>query len=189
MADPFTWVLIASAGLQAAGSIAEGNAEYSQGMYESNIAKENARRARESAGQIRLAGQAAEEAKRREVRRSLGRSAAAISEAGIGGPGYGSAAAALKQAATEGEYDAAVTGYGYSDEAYKTELEGLNYDAEALAAKRRARSARTAGFVGAASAALGGFTSYSGMRAQRASFKVPTRGTGGPKKRSWSGPR
>ena len=171
MSDPFTALL--STGLQAVGSIMEGNAGYSQGMYESGVARENARRSRESAGQIRLAGQMAEEAKRREVRRSLGRSAAAISQAGIGAPGTGSAGAALKQAATEGEYDVNVLKYGYDTEAYGQEVEALNYDAEAQNARRRARQARQAGFIGAAGEVFSGYANYSGQRAQNKLLQTP----------------
>lgn len=171
MAAPF--MAITSTVIQAAGSIAEGNAGYAQGMYESGVAAENARRSRKNAGQIRLAGQMAEEAKRREIRRSLGRSAAAISQAGIGGPGYGSAGAALKQASTEGELDALNLRYGYQTDAYGQDVEALNYDAESAAARRRARYARKAGFMNAAGDILGGYANYSGAKAQRAAMATP----------------
>lgn len=178
MADPFTMTLIASTALQAGSSIMEGNAGYSQGMYESGVAAENARRSRESAANIRLAGQMAEEAKRREIRKSLGRSAAAISQAGIGGPGYGSAGAALKQASVEGELDALNLRYGYQSDAYGQEVEALNYDAEAQAARRRARYARKAGFMNAAGDIFGGYANYSGAKAQRRAMRPSPVSTG-----------
>lgn len=177
--DPFTAFAISSGVLGAAGSIAEGNAGYAQGMYDSGVARENARRSRETAGQIRLAGQAAEEAKRREIRRSLGRSAAAISQAGIGGPGYGSAGAALKQAATEGEFDALNLRYGYETDAYGQEVNALSYDAEAKAARQRARMARKAGFMNAAGNLLSAGASYYGGASARRAMRpagVKTRG-------------
>lgn len=177
--DPFTAFAVASAGMSAASSIAEGNAGYAQGMYDSGVARENARRARENAGQIRLAGQAAEEAKRREIRRSLGRSAAAISQAGIGGPGYGSAGAALKQAATEGEFDALNLRYGYASDAYNQEVNALSYDAESQAARQRARMARKAGFMNAAGSLLSAGASYYGGSRARAAMRPGSAGTAG----------
>lgn len=192
--DPFSAIAtVASVG----GAIMGAGAEYQQAKGDQYTAQENARRARESAGHIRLAGQQAEEAKRRELRLALGRSAAAISQAGIGGPSYGSAGARLKQSSREGELDALNLRYGYESDAYGQELEALNQDAAAQAARRRARSAKTSGFVNAASAALNGYSSYSGMRAQREAMRPasrPSRGRTSNKltKRgtaSWIGPR
>ncbi len=162
--DPFSAVAtVFSVGSAVMGA----GAEYQQAKGDQYTAQENAKRAREAAGNIRLAGQQAEEAKRRELRMSLGRSAASISQAGIGGPGYGSAGARLKQSSREAEMDALNVRYAYESDAYGQELEALNQDAAAQAARRRARNAKTSGFVNAASAALNGYASYSGMRAQR----------------------
>lgn len=169
--DPFSAAAIASTALSVGSSIAGGNAEYAQGRYEANVATENAKRARVAAGQMRLAGQEAERAKRTEIRRSLGRSAAAASQAGIGGPSDGSAGAVIKQASREGEFDAQNVRYQYESDAYAQDLEALNQDAAATAARRRARQARTTGFLNAAGAALSGYTSYSGMKAQRAAMR------------------
>lgn len=167
MADPITTTfMVLSTAAQAAGGIMEGNAGYQQGMFDSATAAENARRSRENAGQIRLAGQAAEQAKRREIHASLGRSAAAISQANIGGAGYGSAGAAFKQAATQGELDALNVRYGYEGDAYAQEVNATSYDAEARAARVRARAARKAGFMNAAGTILSAGASYSGQRAQ-----------------------
>ncbi len=175
MADPFTMAMVASTALNAAGSIMGGNAEYSQGMYEANQATENARIARMNASSMRQAGAVAQEAKAREIRKSLGRSAAASSQAGVGGPSYGSNFALLKQASTEGKLDEMNVGHGYEADAYGSDVEALQFDAASTAAKRRARGARTAGFVGAASEALKGFSSYSGQRAQRSSGRPSSR--------------
>ena len=179
--DPFTAMAIGSAVLGAAGSISEGNAGYAQGRHEERVALENARRAEQNAAQIRLAGQSAEQAKRREIRRSLGRSATAISQAGIGGASYGSAGALMKQASTEGELDALNVRYGYESDAYAQKLEAMNQREAATAARRRARGARTSGYINAASSALGSFSSYSGMRAQRAAMRPSVRSTPGPR--------
>lgn len=177
--DPFTAAV--STGLSVFGAISEGNAGYAQGRAEEAAALENARRAEQNAAQIRLAGQSAEEAKRREIRRSLGRSAASISQAGIGGPGYGSAGALLKQGSAEGEMDALNLRYGYQSDAYGQDLEALNQKAAAVSARRRARGARTAGYINAASAALNGFSNYSGIKAQRDALKPKTYSSPGPR--------
>lgn len=175
MADPFTWMFVASTALEAGGSIMQGNAEYEQGMYESGVAAENARIAKANAANTRKAGAVAQEAKAREIRRSLGRSAAVSSQSGVGGPSYGSSFALLKQASTEGKLDELTTGYQYETEAYGHDVEALNQMSVSKAARRRARGARTAGFVGAASAVLQNASNYSGMKAQRSPRKS-TRG-------------
>lgn len=166
--DPFTAMAVVSTGLQVAGAIGEGQAGYAQGRHEEAVALENARRAEENAAQIRLAGQSAEQAKRRELRRSLGRSAAAMAQAGTGTGG--SNALLMKQASTDAEFDALALRSGYESDAYGQQLEALNQKAAATSARRRARGARTAGYINAASAALSGFSSYSGMKAQRAAL-------------------
>lgn len=171
MADPFTWLAVGSGALSAGSSIMAGNAEYEQGMHESSVAAENARIARMNASNTRKAGAIAQEAKAREIRRSLGRSAAASSQAGVGGPSYGSNFALLKQASTEGKLDELNAGFQYEADAYGQDVEALNQDSMSKAARRRARGARTAGFIGAASAVLDGYSSYSGMKARRQAGK------------------
>jgi hypothetical protein len=177
--DPFSAMAVVSTGLQVAGAIGEGNAGYAQGRHEEAVALENARRAQQNASQIRLAGQSAEQAKRRELRRSLGRSAAAMAQAGTGGGG--SNALLMKQASTEAEFDAQNLRSGYEADAYAQDPEALNQKTAAQAARRRARGARTAGYINAASAAIGGFSNYSGMKAQRAALKPSVRSTRGPR--------
>ncbi len=172
---------IVQTGLQVAGAFAQGGAEYQQAKADQYTAQENARRAEQNAAQIRLAGQSAEEAKRREIRRSLGRSAASISQAGIGGAGYGSAGALLKQASTEGELDARTLRYEYEMDAYGQKLEAIDQTAAAQAARRRARGAKTSTFINAASAALGGYSNYSGMKAKRAAMAPRASSSRGPR--------
>src|SRR5688572_24501688 len=105
MADPFTWMAVASTALSAGSSIMEGNAGYAEGRYEESVAIENQRRARDNAASIRKAGSVAQQAKANEIRKSLGRSAAASSQSGTGGPSYGSNFALLRQASREGKMD------------------------------------------------------------------------------------
>jgi len=145
-----------------------GNAAASQATLEGRVARENARIARMNADNILQAGAAAEEAKRRQIQRDIGTTAAAMSQAGTGGPSVGSNALLIKQASTEAEFDAQNLRYGYASDAYGQKVEALNQDAAGLAAKRRARAAQTSGWINAASTVLNAGSSYSGMRAQQA---------------------
>jgi len=171
---------IITTGLQVASAVMGAQAEAEQASYEGRVASENARRAELNAQQIRIAGAQAEQAKRREIRKSLGRSAAAVTQAGIGGPGEGSAGALLKEASAQGEFDAMNVRYGYASDAYAQDLESLNQKTAAQAAKRRARGAKTAGYINAATALIGGASNYSGMRRQMKTYgggrPVTTRG-------------
>lgn len=174
MADPFTLFAVASTAVSAGGAIAQGRAEYSQAMGESQVAAENARRAKMSAANIRLVGQVAEEAKRREIRRSLGRTAAAMSQNGTGGPSSSTNQLLMKQVSGEAEFDARSIRYDAQTDAYNTELQAANYEAESRAAKRRARGAKIGTFINVASAVLNGYSSYSGRRAR---LKAPSYGS------------
>ena len=166
MADPLTMMIVATAAA-AAGSLASGNAEHQSAMGESAIAGESANRASMSAKQARAVGNAAEEAKRREVQRSLGRTAAAMSQSGTGGPSYGSNAGVLKQAGAEGELDALNVRYEAQIEGYNYELEASNYEAQKRAARRRARGAKWSTAVNIASDIAEGYANYSGRQARR----------------------
>lgn len=165
MADPFT--MIAMAAVQVVGAFSQANAEASQASFEGKIASQNKRIAEQNAASIRQAGAAAEEAKRRQIRRDLGTSAAAISQAGTGGPSQGSNAMLLKQSATEAEFDARSLKYGYESQAYGQDVEAINQGMAADAARRRARQAKTSGWINAASAIVSAGASYSNMKAQR----------------------
>jgi hypothetical protein len=158
---------IAATAFQVIGAFAEAGGEHSQAKSEQYTAQENSRLAKQNAAQVRLAGQVAEQAKRREIRKSLGRSAAAASQSGVGGPSYGSNFAVLKQAATEGELDALNVRYGHETEAYASELEAIQQQQIAQAARRRARGAKTQGFIKAASAIFSGGANYSQMSRMR----------------------
>lgn len=177
MADPFTLLTVAAAGTSAVGSIMQGNAGYQQGMYESGVAAQNAKIAKQNATQIRLAGAQAEEAKRRQILKDLGRSAAAISETGTGGPSVGSNARLLKQAGTEAEFDAQNVRYGYESQAYGQDVQSLQQQMEAQAARRRARQARTSGYVGAISNLLSAGANYSGQAAQTKAMSTTASGS------------
>lgn len=169
---------IISTGLQMVGSVMGTRAEVGQAKAEQYTAEENARRAEQNAAQIRLAGQSAEEAKRRELRRSLGRSAAAMAQSGTGSGG--SNALLLKQSSTEAEFDALSLRSQYANDAYGQDLEALNQKAAAQAARRRARGAKTAGWLNLAGTALSGFSRYSGNKAQMAALAPRAYSSPGP---------
>lgn len=164
--DPFTAFTVATVaktGLDAVGSLEQGKEGYTQGMIESQAATTNAAIARENARRARLEASAAEEAQRREARKSLGGAAAAIAQAGIGS--QGSAQAALTQGVREAELDALNIRYGGETEAHGDLVEAANQDAEAKAAQRRAKYALKSGRIGAASAIVGGAANYVGGKA------------------------
>lgn len=145
---------IVSAVIGVVSAVSQSNAKQRQERFEQRVAQVNEQRAEENAARIRQAGAAAEAAKRIEIRRALGRSAAAMSQAGIGGPSYGSGGLAMKQASAMGEYDAQIVRYGYGSDANAQELEALNQANAAQAARRRARGAKTSGWINAASAVV-----------------------------------
>lgn len=175
MADPITTTLVvASTALNVAGSISGTNDELRQLGFQADaagqnagISRDNAATARENARLTRLQGNAAEEAHRRALRKSLGRSAAAISQAGIGAPGTGSAGAALRQGAAEGELDALNIRYGSEmdargelEQARAYDTEAAQYDAERLNLLRQQKSTRRSGWIRAGAAALEGVANY-----------------------------
>lgn len=165
---------LAGGALSAFGSIAQGNAAAAQANTDAAMAKENARIARMNAVNIQQAGMAAEEAKRRQIVKDLGRSAAAMSQAGTGGPSVGSNALLAKQAGTDAEFDAKNLRYGYQMDAYSEILQANNQTAAAAAARQRARQAQTAGYIGAVSSLLNAGASYSQLSSQQSLIRAQT---------------
>ena len=166
--DPGTALLLATVA-QGASSVVEGYQGYQQGKMDAQVAGQNAAISRDNARLARLQGAAAEEAKRREIRASLGRSAAAIAQAG--GGTQGTAGKLLSQSAAEGELDALNIRYGADSDARASEQEARNYDLERYAAKRRAKGAVISGLIGAGSSALSGYAQYGSYRRMQAAKK------------------
>lgn len=180
MADPVSWFAIAAAGAKAAGSLVEGIAAKRQGDYEGAVAGENAKTARENAARARSDAAAAEEAQRRQARKSLGRSAAAAAQSGVAGAGLGegSTGAALKQASQEAELDALSIRYEGETTARGHESDARQFDMERKAAFQRGRMGLLSGVLGAASAGLSGAANYKGGKARaddRAARRAPPR--------------
>lgn len=142
-------LMIASAGMQAIGSIAQGNAANA-------AAQANARSLDLQAEAESRAAGAREEQQRRSNRQFLGTQRAALAQAGIGVDG--SAYDIARQSAISAELDALNIRYegqlrskGLRDQATVTRFEG--------------RQARTAGFLGAGAALLSGGANYAGVKA------------------------
>lgn len=134
MADPVTALTIGAGVLGAGGSIAEGNATAAEAGASARAAAANAAAAGQQAGQ-------AEDAQRRQNREFMARQGAAIGEANIGRGG--SAAVVQQQSAIEAELDAL-------NIRYEGSLRRKGFEAEAAAARSRAKAARRGGFMKAA---------------------------------------
>lgn len=142
-------LMIASAAMQAVGSIAQGNAANAAAQANANALNQQAEAENRAAGMR-------EEQQRRQNRQFLGTQRAALAQAGIGVDG--SAYDIARQSAINAELDALNIRYegqlrakGLRDQATVTRFEG--------------RQARTAGFLGAGAAILGGVTNYAGVKA------------------------
>lgn len=156
--DPFTALTIASTAFSAVGAIKQGNDAAGQAKAEGQAAQYNAGIARQNAATSRAEAASAEWAKRQQSRAELGAASATIAQAGIGSGG--SASAALTQGVRASELDALNIRYGGETKAQGLESEATMSDAQALAAKRRAASARTSGYLGAATAVMQGGANY-----------------------------
>ncbi len=141
MADPITWLAVASAVVGATGTVVETESAVDDAQAEANIAKSNAEIAAQQAGQ-------AEDAKRKSNRDLLARQRAAFSENGIVND-TGTAVGVQAQTGIAAELDAL-------NIRYEGMLQRTNYLNQALAAKARAKNTRTSGYLAAASQLLGG---------------------------------
>ena len=159
MADPVSWALIA---VQMASSAVEGIQGYQQGQQEAAVAGQNAQIARDNAARARMDAGLAEEAQRRESRKTLGRAAAAGAQSGTAGagPGQGSLGALNAQSANEAELDALNIRYGGETEAHADLTQAAQFDFDRKAAKQRARGAVISGLLGTAAAGLSGYSDY-----------------------------
>lgn len=173
-------VSAASAGMSAI-------ANYQGAKAEAAAAGQNAEIARDNAARVRRDAAMAEEAKRVEARKALGRAAAAGAQSGVagGGLGAGSIAGILGQSSREYELDALNIRYGGESEAHANLVQASQFDAERKAALQRAKGAIVTGVLGTASAALSGYADYKASVVARKTMQ-PT--IGAPKPAS-SAPR
>lgn len=131
---------IIGAGVQAMGAMAQANAQASAAEYNAKVAERNATIAKQNAVQE-------EATKRRETRKVLGSQAAAVGASGLAM--QGSPLDVLGETAAMGELDALTIRYNGDN---NTE----SYRQDAQLERMKAKNARTAGAIGAASALIGG---------------------------------
>lgn len=158
MADPFTWMAIGSTALSAGSAVVGGIGQKQQADSDAAIATQNAGIARTNARQARLEASQAVEAQQFEARQTLGEAAAAIAQSGTGTGGSNDAV--LTQSVRRSTLDALNIQYGGETKAIAGITQANQYDAEASAAKRRAKFAVINGALGVGSAALGGVANY-----------------------------
>lgn len=156
MAEPTEWILIAAAAVEVVQSLSGAKAAEDEANAESKIAKSNAEAVTAQAGQ-------AEYAKRKSNREFLARQRAAIGEAGIGRGG--TSEKVQEQSAIAAELDAL-------NIRYEGMLQRTNWLNASKTAKARGKSARMAGYLGAAGGILSGAAGAFG-----AGGPAPTGGT------------
>lgn len=144
-----------SAGMGVYSSIQQGKAQDKQAKYQADVARRNQQLAEEQAGAERREGYEAMIGKRQETARLIGRQRAA---AGAGGAALDVGANLDLQAdtAAQGEMDALDLYNAGLDQAYNTMLQARGYGQRASAHDAQASSARSSGYLNAASSAIGG---------------------------------
>lgn len=166
---------VVSGGLKAVGSIMQGESAASAANTQADWAQDNARLSREDAALSRLnadraraEGYAAEDTQRRGARLQLGRQAAAIAQSGVVA-GSGSALDVATQSATFAELDALnvryeglMRGTSFEQQAVGYDREAVGHEREAAIGRYSAKSARQAGYWGAATGILSSAASYYG---------------------------
>ena len=145
----------ASTGMGIYSSIQQGKAQAEQAKYQADAARQNQQLAEEQASAERREGYEAMIEKRQEAARLIGRQRAA---AGAGGAALdvGSNLDLQADTAAQGELDALNLYNAGLDKSYNTQLQARNYGQQASAYEARGESARSAGRLNAAGAAIGG---------------------------------
>ena len=142
-------LMIASAAMQAVGSIAQGNAANAAAQANATALSNQAE------AELRASG-AREEQQRRQNRQFLGAQRAALAQAGIGVDG--SAYDIARQSAINAELDAL-------NIRYEGQLRSKNLRDQATITRFEGKQAKTAGYLGAGAAILGGVSNYAGVKA------------------------
>lgn len=180
---------VAGAGLSAYSSIQQGNAASAQAKYQAGIAQMNARQADQNqtlanrnAAYIEQGGARDTDDKAREIRSVMGAQRAAMAANGLV-VDSGTNADLQGDTARLGNMTIGRIQEGASRGAYGQRIQGYNAGVDAAMARTRAnayeasgRSARTAGFLGAASSLLGGASSAGNQYADmtRSGVKMPS---------------
>ena len=173
MADPVSWMMIASTVASAGSQLIGGIQEYQQGNMDAAVAGQNAQIAKDNAARARMDASRAEEAQRTQSRKAMGRAWAASAQSGAAGsgPGQGSFGALNTQSAKEAELDALNIRYDGEMQAFGDLNQAAQFKAEQKAARQRARGGLITGVLGAAAAGLSGSADY---RARNGGARTPT---------------
>lgn len=166
MADPFTVASFgmaasgAGAGLGAIGSLMSGGAKSAQYKYQSGVAKMNADIARQNA---EFAIQAGESEARQSGMKTGATIAARTARAGASGIDIssGSPAQVAESVHSLGLEDQSIIRENAGRKAYGQLVEAATQDANAKMYSKASSTAKTAGYIGAASSILGGLSSVS----------------------------
>jgi hypothetical protein len=149
------------AGLSAAGSLIQGNAQRAAANAEAAAAEQNARLADEQARDAVRRGGYEELKLRRQASMLQGTQRAQAAAAGVD-VASGSALDAQIASLSEGEQDAAVIRFNAQREAWGYGVQATNYRNAARAAKASGRNAMTAGILGAGTSLLTAAQPYPG---------------------------
>jgi hypothetical protein len=158
MADPVSWIAIASSAVGAVGSIYQGNAAASQANYQARVAEQNQTTARQQAN-------AKEELIRRQNARQLGEQRAAAAQSGFD-PSSGSLLRIQGESAGNTELDALTA-------RYEGQMQALSFGNEAAGLRTQAKSARTSGLLNAAGSLLGSAARYGGSQSLMPKTPMP----------------
>lgn len=157
-------------------SIQQGKAAQKQADYQAKVAKQNQELAEQQASAERMAGYEEAQATRRKAASLIGsqRAAAGASGAVVD---FGSNLDLQADTAAQGEMDA-INAYNKGiDTAYNSQLQAWNYGQQAAGYQAQGQAAKQAGYLNAASSALGGIAD---MGSTWANYKAtqPTAGKG-----------
>jgi hypothetical protein len=125
---------IASAGVGALGAYQQSRAAKSQASYQRQVAENNAVIARQNATTIRQQMEVAEQEQRERIAATKGSARARLAANGllVDDPDEESTAVGvLADIAEAGEYDILKLRYNYEQKARATEIQGINFDAQA----------------------------------------------------------
>jgi hypothetical protein len=152
-------LLIGSTAMSAVGSIMQGNAQASQYEAQAAAANYNAGLARQEAQAVGAQTAREEERVRRAGRSAVAEQYTATAQSGVA-PQSGSAALSINEAATMAELDALNVRYRGGMQARGLRNEASLQDFSASTKRSAAKSAQTAGYIGAGTAILSGASKY-----------------------------
>lgn len=147
---------VASTVIGAAGTIYQAQSASASANYQAQVNENNAIIADRNAADARKRGAEAEQEHRRRVSALQGKQTAVMAASGVD-LGSGSPLNILADTAQMGELDAVTIRNNAEREALGYESQGMNFRAEAQLSRSAAKSARTAGMIGAAGSVVSGF--------------------------------